>query len=145
MKWIKSLFIGWGSVKTYIGVERIWNFWTLQHGKLNSKQIRTTRWNSAPYFGHNFDGTVPKHNKGEQNSCQTIYCARKQKRASISDVGSYLKLGGAQPAPSGWNRVGWSAKTWVGNCPPCPPISYVPVYWKVCLLLTSLLDLASQG
>ena len=33
---------------------------------------------------------------GEQNSCQIIYCARKQKRASIIDVGSYLKLGGAQ-------------------------------------------------
>ena len=50
-----------------------------------------------------------------------------------SDVGSYLKLvgqvvmcvcvGGAQSAPSGWDRFNWSAKTWVGNC---PPISYVP-------------------
>ena len=24
--------------------------------------------------------------------------------------------------------VNWSTKTWVGNSPPCPPISYVPVY-----------------
>ena len=22
--------------------------------------------------------------------------------------------------------VNWSTKTWMGNCPPCPPISYVP-------------------
>ena len=47
------------------------------------------------------------------------------------DVVSYLNLGGstvgAQSAPSGWDRVNWSAKTWVGNCPPCPPISYAPV------------------
>ena len=47
-------------------------------------------------------------------------------------VGSYLKLGGqvvgwwAQSAPSGWYRVNWSAKTWVGNCRHYPPISYVP-------------------
>ena len=32
----------------------------------------------------------------------------------------------AQSAPSGWDRVNWSAKTWMGNCQPSPPISYVP-------------------
>ena len=35
-------------------------------------------------------------------------------------------LKGAQSALSGRYRVNWSAKTWMGNCPPCPPISYVP-------------------
>ena len=47
------------------------------------------------------------------------------------DVGSYLKLGEqvvmwrAHSSPSSWDRVNWSAKTWVGNCSSCPPISYV--------------------
>ena len=49
-------------------------------------------------------------------------------------VGSYLMLGGqvvmrgAQSTLSGWYRVKWSGKTWVGNCPPCPPISNVPAW-----------------
>ena len=48
------------------------------------------------------------------------------------DIGSYLKLCGqvvmwvAQSTPSGWDRVNWSAKIWMGNYPPCPHISYVP-------------------
>ena len=48
------------------------------------------------------------------------------------DVGSYLKLGGqvvmwvAKSASSCLNSADWPAKTWVGYCPPCPPISYVP-------------------
>ena len=28
--------------------------------------------------------------------------------------------------PSDWYRVNWSAKTWMGNCPPSPPISNAP-------------------
>jgi len=43
-------------------------------------------------------------------------------KRKIRDVGSYWKLGGQVVM---WG-VNWSAKTWVGKCPPCPPISYVP-------------------
>ena len=32
---------------------------------------------------------------------------------------------GSKIFPSGCDRVNWSAKTWMGNCLLCPPISYV--------------------
>ena len=43
-------------------------------------------------------------------------------KRKIRDVGSYWKLGGQVVM---WG-VNWSAKTWVDNCPPSPPIFYVP-------------------
>ena len=48
-------------------------------------------------------------------------------------VGIYLKLGGqvvlwgAQTAPLVEIGNNWSNKTWVGNCPLCPPATYAPV------------------
>ena len=62
-----------------------------------------------------------------------IFLPEKTRTISIRGVGSYLKLGGqvvicgTQSVPSGWDMVNWSVKTWVGNCPPCPFISYTPV------------------
>ena len=44
----------------------------------------------------------------------------------IHTLGGQAVMGGAQSAPSGWDRINWSAKTLVGNCPPCPSISYGP-------------------
>ena len=55
-----------------------------------------------------------------------------QKLLHSSDVGSYLKFGG-QVVMWGHNlpplvEIGLTdlQKTWVGNCPPCPTIFYVP-------------------
>ena len=43
------------------------------------------------------------------------------------NLGVPIVIGGhILPSPF-WDRVNWSAKTWMGNCPPCPLISYAPV------------------
>ena len=49
-----------------------------------------------------------------------------QERRKLPKAGWANGNVGAQSAPSFWDRVNWSSKTWVGNCPPYPPISYVP-------------------
>ena len=68
-------------------------------------------------------------------------------------VGSYLNLDGqvvmrgAKFTSSGWDRATWSGKTWMSNCPPCPPISYVLIsyqdlIWSHSILNTLLLSCA---
>ena len=55
-----------------------------------------------------------------------------QGRRKLPKTGGQVVMWGAQSIPSGWDRVNWSAKTWVGNCPSCPPISYVPAWLTIC-------------
>ena len=72
------------------------------------------------------------------NTVSKPYC-----KVTDSKEGRYLKLHGQVVmwriiCPLWLIRINWSAKTWVGNCPTSPPISYVPAscidtfdYWYI--------------
>ena len=48
----------------------------------------------------------------------------------IRGVTGYLKLDGQVVMRRATGGAFYSAKNWMGNCPPCPPATYAPVYNK---------------
>ena len=50
-------------------------------------------------------------------------------RRKLPKAGWTSSTMGGQSALSGWIRINWSAKTWMGNCLPCPSISYAPAWF----------------